>query len=237
MGLKVFVTDDDAGMRLVLRNIIESTDGTEFIGEAADGEEAVRRCAELKPDVVFLDVEMTGITGVEVSKQITKLLPECAIVFATAHSEYMPDAFEVYAFDYLVKPFKTDRVRQTLRRLQKALIKEKTTPTPALMIKNRDGISFVPVKDIILVYIEGKATHIVTTDGSYTTGDSLNDIARRLGEDSFFRCHRSYIVNVAVVTKVYPYGRWTYLLKLKGTDKDALITHENLEKLQRILGA
>jgi two-component system LytT family response regulator len=149
----------------------------------------------------------------------------------------MPDAFESYAFDYLVKPFKTDRVRQTLRRLQKTRLKEKAFPAPALMIKNKEGIIFVPVKEIILVYIEGKTTFIITPDATYTTGDSLNDIARKLDEATFFRCHRAYIVNVNAVTKVFPYGRWTYLIKLKGTDKDALITHEKLEKLQSILGA
>lgn len=237
MKLRVFIADDDAGMRLVLRNIIESTEGMEFIGEAADGEEAVRRCADLKPDVVFIDVEMPGITGVEASKRITAILPDCALVFATAHSEYMPDAFEVYAFDYLVKPFKTDRVRQTLRRLQKNRFKEKAVPARMLLIKNKDGISFVPMKEILLVYIEGKTTHIVTSDASYVTSESLNDIARRLDEALFFRCHRAYIINVTAVSKVYPYGRWTYLVKLKGTGKDALITREKLEKLQSILGA
>jgi two-component system LytT family response regulator len=236
MKLKVFIADDDAGMRLVLRNIIESTEGTEFIGEAADGEEAVRRCAELSPDAVFLDVEMPGITGVEAARRITALLPECALIFATAHGEYMPDAFEVYAFDYLVKPFRTDRVRQTLRRLLKTRLKEKSIPAHMLMIKNKDGISFVPIKEILLIYIEGKATHIITPDAVYISSESLNDIARKLDEATFFRCHRAYIINVTAVTKVYPYGRWTYLVKLKGTDKDALITHEKLEKLQSILG-
>lgn len=236
MTLKVFIADDDAGMRLVLRNIIESTEDMELIGEAADGGEAVRRCVDLKPDVVFIDVEMPGITGVEASKQIRALLPDCALVFVTAHSEYMQDAFEFYAFDYLVKPFKTDRVRQTLRRIQKASLKEKVLPAPALMIKNRDAISFVPIKDIILIYIEGRTTYIVTPDASYATSESLSDIARKLDDATFFRCHRAYIVNITAVTKVYPYGRWTYLVKLKGTDKDALITHEKLEKLQSILG-
>lgn len=235
--LKVFIADDDAGMRLVLKSIIDSSEGTEFIGEAADGEEAVRRCADLMPDVVFLDVEMPGINGVEAARRIRAFLPECALVFATAHGEYMPDAFEFYASDYLVKPFRTDRVRQTLRRLQKARLKEKTVPAPVLMIKNKDAISFVPVKEIILVYIEGKSAFIITSDATFTTSDSLNDIARKLDDTLFFRCHRAYIININAVTKVYPYGRWTYLIKLRGTDKDALITHDKLEKLQSLLGA
>ena len=105
------------------------------------------------------------------------------------------------------------------------------------MIKNKNGISFVPMKEILLVYIEGKTTHIVTSGASYVTSESLNDIARKLDEALFFRCHRAYIINVTAVSKVYPYGRWTYLVKLKGTGKDALITREKLEKLQSILGA
>jgi two-component system LytT family response regulator len=235
MKLKVFIADDDAGMRLVLRKIIESMDGIEFIGEAADGEEAVRRCAADRPDVIFLDVEMPVLSGTQAAKRLNALLPESALIFVTAHSEYMPEAFEVYAADYLLKPFKTDRVRQTLRKLQKAHVRSKAAPAPTLMLKNRDGMSFVPVKDIILIYRENKTTQIVTADCVYTTSDSLNEIAAKLDSGAFFRCHRAYIINISAVTKVYPYGRWTYLVKMKGTDKDALITHEKLEELQEFL--
>ncbi|NLO48326.1 MAG: response regulator transcription factor [Clostridiales bacterium] len=235
MKLKVFIADDDNGMRLVLRKIIESMDGIEFVGEAADGEEAVRRCLAIKPDAIFLDVEMPVLSGVEAAKQLSQLLPESALVFVTAHSRYMPDAFEVYATDYLLKPFRTDRVRQTLRKLQKAHMKAKSVPAPTLMLKNRDGMTFVPVRDIIFICRENKNTLIVTSDSVYTTSDSLSELEKKLDSGSFFRCHRAYIINISAVTKVYPYGRWTYLVKMKGTEKDALITHEKLEELQALL--
>lgn len=234
--MKVFIADDDSGMRLVLRKIIESMEGIEFAGEAADGEEAVRRCLTVKPDAIFLDVEMPVLSGVEAAKQLSQLLPESSLVFVTAHSQYMPDAFEVYAADYLLKPFKTDRVRQTLRKLQKAHVKAKGTPAPTLMLKNRDGITFVPVKDIILIYRENRNTFIVTPDFVCATSDSLNELEQKLDAGSFFRSHRAYIINISAVAKVYPYGRWTYLIKMKGIEKDALITHEKLEELQSILG-
>lgn len=237
MRLKVFIADDDAGMRLVLKKIIESIDGVEFIGEAADGEEAVRRCAELKPDAVFIDVEMPGLNGVDAARQLIAQLPELALIFVTAHSEYMPDAFEVYAYDYLLKPFKTDRVRQTLRRLQRDSFKSKATPLKTMVLKNRDGMVFVPVSDIILLYREDKLTYIVTAEATHTTSESLNSLQQKLTGGYFFRCHRAYIININSISKIYPYGRWTYLVKLKGTERDALITHDKLEELQGYLGA
>ena len=235
MALKIFIADDDAGMRLLLRGIIDSMEGMRCIGEAEDGEEAVRSCLELKPDVVFLDVNMPVMDGVQAAKEITSALPDIALVFCTAHSEYMPDAFAIYAADYLIKPFRTDRVRQTLRRLSNRMDKSTVVPARSIVIKNRDGLVFLPVNEILLIFREGKQTLIETVNGSYTTSESLNDIMHKLKGGDFLRCHRAYIINVSVITTVHPYGRWTHVISLKGTDKTALITQEKLDELQDFL--
>ena len=234
--MKIFIADDDSGMRNVLRRIIESMDDFECIGEASNGEEAVQLCKELKPDIVFLDVQMPVMDGVEASKLISEAQPDIVKIFCTAHSQYMPSAFEVYAADYLLKPFKTDRVRQTLRRIQKAKLKEKITPARTIVIKNRDGMIFVPIKDILLVYREGRSSYIITANDYYTTSESLNDLFQKLEGDEFFKCHRAFIIRISAILKMNPYGRWTYLVTLKGTDKTALITYEKLKELQDILG-
>lgn len=237
MPVKVLIADDDAGMRLVLRRIVESMEGFAIAGEAENGRDAVTLAAETKPDVVFLDVEMPELNGTDAAKLISAALPDTAQVFVTAHSEYMPAAFEVYAFDYLVKPFKTDRVRQTLQRFARTLKTGITGDGGSLVIKSRDGMEFVPVKDIIMVCRDERVTQIVTASGSYTSPDSLTDIWPKLEGRGFVRCHRAYIVRAASVTKLYPYGRWTYTAKLRGTDRDALVTHDKLGEIQRVLGA
>jgi len=235
MKMRIVIADDDAGMRLVLRKTIESMDSMECVGEASDGAQAVKLCLELSPDVVFLDVDMPIMKGTQAAKEIAAALPNIAKVFCTAHSEYMPDAFELYAADYLIKPFKTDRVRQTLRKIQKEKLKVKPTAAKTILLKNKDGMTFLQTKDIILIYRENRITYIVTSDDSYTTSESLNSLWTKLDGGDFFRCHRAYIISTSAIASVHPYGRWTYVAALRGTDKTALITQEKLEELQEFL--
>ena len=187
---------------------------------------------------------MPGLTGVECAKRIADIEPKTIIVFATAHQEYMPEAFEVYAFDYLIKPFKIDRLEQTLDRIkgtenvkqgtyEKEKIKGNYTPKK-LMIKNKEGISVIDIYEIILIQREDRTTAIYTLQDRYTTSDGLSELEEKLDESIFFRCHKSYIININYISKIYPYGRWTYIIKLKGTERDALLTREGYEKLEKL---
>lgn len=244
MGIRVLIADDEMGMRLVLKKAIEKTGDFTLAGEAEDGEAALRLFDRLRPDVVFLDVEMPLVSGVECAKKIADINPKAVIIFATAHEEYMPEAFEVYAFDYLIKPFKVERLNQTLERIKKAGIvkpneSEITPPNlprtlEKLIIRNKDGISLVNMEDIILIQREDRSTVIYTLQDRFTTSEGLSEIEEKLSRDLFFRCHKSYIINLRTVSKIYPYGRWTYIVKLKGTEKDALLTRDKYEELEKL---
>lgn len=244
MELKVFICDDDAGMRLVLRKAVEKIDGFHIVGEAEDGDTALPLIDEARPDIIFIDVEMPTISGIECAKRIIDIDPKINIIFATAHAEYMSDAFSLYAFDYLVKPFKIERIYQTLSRIkalndvqhEKAIHKviRQEKGLDKILIKNKEGINLVDMKDIIIVQREERSTVIYTQDSSYVTSESLSDIEERLNKTLFFRSHKSYIINLAMISKIFPYGRWTYIVKLKGTDKDALLTHDKYEEIKDI---
>ena len=250
LPIRVLIADDEPGMRMILRKMIARVDGYALVGEAADGAELMRLFDELRPQVVFLDVDMPVMNGVACANQIQDADPSCVLIFATAHEEYRSDAFAVYAFDYLLKPFRMERVIETLTRikerqeymrarpaLEKPAAPERARPQGRMMLKHRDGVSFINMADILLVQREERSTVIYTADGqSYATSDTLAETEAKLDPQVFFRCHRSYIINLNRIHDITPYGRWTYIVRLDGTDRDALITQEKYEELERLFG-
>ena len=244
--LRVLIADDDMGMRTIMRKIVERVEDFVLVAEAGDGKTALELVEKLKPDVVFLDVEMPEKTGVECARAIQDMDPNIVIIFATAHDSYMSDAFEVYAFDYLIKPFKVERVIQTLERVRERLMTRsgRTAAVPAvkpralsgrMMLRHREGVSFVDLQDILLIQREERSTVLYTADNErFVTNDTLSEMEERLPADVFFRCHKSYIINLNHIRDITPYGRWTYVVRLEGTQHDALITHEKYEELERM---
>ena len=246
--IRALIADDDAGMRLLMRKLLEKSGGFVLCGEASDGAELLALAAEHHPQLVLLDVEMPGVSGVDCARELQDSDPHTILIFATAHDKYMADAFEVYAFDYLLKPFKAERALATLERAKSVLrMREDAArsakpvePRPQsgrILLKHRDGVSVINMEDILLVQREERATVLYTVnDGRYVTGDSLADIEARLDPALFMRCHKSYIINLSHVDSISPYGRWTYVVKLRGTRRDALITHEKYEELEKLFG-
>ena len=103
------------------------------------------------------------------------------------------------------------------------------------MLHHREGVTFINMEDIVLVQREDRATVIYTRDGGrYVTGDSLAETEARLDPAVFFRCHKSYIINLNHISNITPYGRWTYIVRLSGITQDALITHEKYEELEQL---
>lgn len=245
--IRVLIADDNEAMRLIERKMIEKVEGFDLVGEAKDGLECIQLVEQLRPQIVFLDVEMPGKTGVEAARVIQDMDPTTILIFATAHDQYMGDAFEVYAFDYLLKPFKVSRVIQTLERARDRLspgrdeaplphIAAKANVLPTrMMLHHKEGVTFLNMQDIVLVQREDRATVIYTMDGNrYVTGDSLAETEARLDPAVFFRSHKSYIINLNHIANITPYGRWTYIVHLTGIPQDALITHEKYEELERM---
>jgi len=244
--IRIAIADDDAGMRLVMRKIIEKNGDYELVGEAENGAKMLELFDREHPQAVILDVEMPGMDGIQCARAIQDRAPLTIIIFATGHEQYMGDAFEVYAFDYLLKPFKVERALRTLELIRMRLngqakqeVPRRTVPPrPAperLMLRHKEGVAFVDLDDILLIQREERMTVIYTEDGArYITSDSLGELEERLPADTFFRSHKSYIVNINHILSITPYGRWTYVVRLRGTQHDALITHERFEELEKL---
>lgn len=251
MGGKVLLVDDEPGIRLLLNKIISKADDFEVVGECDTMTEAIKLFTTFKPDVVFLDIQLKGTSGLECAKIISDLNPKTKIIFATAHAGYRSEAFEVYAFDYLVKPFNVERVNQTLERIKMLHLKGENQEgilkgtsdgmdkivkyekgLAKLLVKGKESMSFIDIKEIILVQRENSNTVIYTKQDAFSTSASLGDIEAKLDPDQFIRSHKSYIINISQIVKIEPYGRWTYIVKFKDIDRDALITGEKYEEIK-----
>lgn len=243
MAIKVIVVEDENGIRNLLKKIIESNEGFEVAGESDNLSDAVALFMKIKPEVVFLDIEMNGCSGLDCAKIIADVEPKTKIVFATAHTEYMSEAFEVYAFDYIVKPFHVERVNSTLARIKSFsgsannnhldnIIKYERG-LDKLLVKGKECMSFIDIKDIILVQRENSSTVIYTRQDSFTTSASLTDIEAKLDPEQFMRSHKSYIINISQIKKIEPYGRWTYIVIFKDIKKDALMTLDKYEEIKK----
>lgn len=241
--MKVNLVEDESGIRALLRKIIEQTPGFEVVGETDNLAEAVNLFTKTRPEIIFLDIEIKGSSGLEYAKIIADMEPKTKIIFATAHSEYMSKAFEVYAFDYLIKPFNVERVTQTLERIKALSEPNKNGELDKivrfekgldkLLVKGKESMSFIDIKDIILIQRENSSTVIYTKFDTFTTSANLSDIEAKLDPEQFLRSHKSYLINVSQIKKIEPYGRWTYVVTFKDLKQDALMTADKFEEIKK----
>ena len=238
--IKVMLVDDEPQICMILEKIIEKQEDYQVVAKCQDFATALVNFRKYSPDVVFMDIDLSGDDGMECAKIMTELSPKVKIIFATAHSEYMANAFEIYAFDYLVKPFDMERVVRTLDRIRaqqeavqvtEAVVKSERYQGK-LLIKGKEQSSLVSVEDIIFIERADGSTRIVTIAEEYKTSLSLTDLEEKLDKEQFIRCHKSYIVNVSQITKMEAYGRWTYTLKMKDTKETALMTSQHYEEIK-----
>ena len=243
---KVMLVEDESGIRLVLRKIIERHGGFEIVGETDNFSDAVVQFGRIKPDVVFMDIGIKGENGIECVRIISDMAPKTKIIFATAHSEYMSEAFELYAFDYLVKPFDIDRVEKTLNRIQagqesrvpeaEECVSRTEKGLDRILVRGRESMSFVDIDEIVLVQRENNSTVIYTVNDSFVTSAKMGDIEQKLDPDRFLRSHKSYIINLTKIKTIEPYGRWTYVVTFKDMSRDALLTQEKYEEIKKRFG-
>ncbi|MBC7341877.1 MAG: response regulator transcription factor [Clostridia bacterium] len=248
MRINVVVAEDDPRMRLVLRRTLEQIEGVYVVGSAANGEELLNLVEQMQPDVVFLDVDMPGVDGVTAAKEIVDIDPQIFIVFATGYSQYMEQAFEVYAFDYLLKPYRLNRIAKTMERIKELMaLREQASKSSSpvwvpggsarklAVLVERNWV-FLNADEIVMITRELRKTKIHTLLDSVSTYEPLGVIEKRLGGEPFLRCHRGYIINLNFIKELIPWGRDTYLVRMEHTDQTALMTEDKAEALRERFG-
>ena len=241
MDLRTVLVDDEQLARDELSYLLSQIDGIEVVGQAGDGVEALATIKRLQPDVVFLDIQMPGLTGFEVARRMIDHQLSSHIIFVTAFDQHAIEAFEVNAVDYLLKPVDPTRLETALQRAQKRitserqaadsdgvqpmaadlerivqLVTERQSRRERLAIKVGDRFLLVQAEEILFASLADEAITVVTSQYAGTSNyRTLDELQARLDPTVFWRVHRSHLVNINKIKEIVPWFSRNYILKMK----------------------
>ena len=211
MAMRVLIVDDEAPARARLRQMLASEPDVEVAGEAETGSEAMLLAAELRPDVLLLDIQMPGASGIDVAACLPKPRPH--VIFCTAFDQHAVDAFELNALDYLLKPISRARLKQALDRARSApaeahdarIDSVARSESPGRFLA-KSGARYVVIgEDRVLSFCsEGGLTKLIADDGQFWMDSALNELEARLNPARFFRISRAAVVRLNAVKEVFP---------------------------------
>lgn len=250
--MKTILIDDEPLAIGRLKRLLGKFEDFEIVAEAKNGQEGLEKITQLKPDVIFLDIEMPEMTGFEMLAQLD-FMP--LVVFATAYDQYAIRAFEENSIDYLLKPIETERLEKTVEKLRKlksnksdssmnnSLLQliEQFKPKKdihSISVKSGEKILFIPLTEISFFEAEDKYVFLNTTDGKqYLTNYTIASLEEKLPEN-FIRVSRSSIINSLLIKELQKYFSGKYLVIMRDTKVSKIETGsaygENLKKLMEI---
>ncbi|WNJ16266.1 LytTR family DNA-binding domain-containing protein [Pontibacter sp. G13] len=250
--LRVLIADDELPARNKMKRLLKKHDNVELIHMAENGFDALEHIQSLKPDLVFLDIEMPGMNGLEVAENID-LEDMPSVVFATAYSEHAIKAFELSAMDYLLKPFNEERLGQAIEKvienrsdsaldknkiaqiLKSELAEDIKTPfSNKVPIPTRDRYKLVDYSEVVCIEVEERSVRLFTKEKSYLLNHTLDTFERKLPQDQFFRVNRSCIIGLKHVKEIVIWfgNRFKIILS---NDKEVISSREKSKVLKQVL--
>ncbi|KXH80857.1 LytTR family DNA-binding domain-containing protein [Sporosarcina sp. HYO08] len=236
--IQAMIVDDERYAREELTYLLGKFPGIQIVGEAESGETAVVKALQLQPDVIFLDVEMPKMNGMEVAKALIELKKVPLIIFATAYPQFAAEAFRINATDYLLKPYDEEQLKQTIDRIEKVLAPSAApeVETFGKLAVEADGeIVYVAPDDILYVFRDDKVTKIATASHEYEIRATLKELENRLTAFSFFRIHKGYVVNLKYVRRLTPWFNGAYQLELDGRTELLSVSRNYVRELRQRL--
>ncbi|NBQ46847.1 MAG: DNA-binding response regulator [Sphingobacteriia bacterium] len=216
--MKAIIIDDERLARQELKTLLSIHKEIEIIAECQDANSAKEKINELKPDIIFCDIQMPGKSGLELVEEISATVD---VVFITAHDEHAIKAFEVNAFDYLLKPVQPERLAETIKKLSvkdSANRPDNTSPLTdrdTVFIKDGDKCWLIKLEEIRLFESEGNYVRVYFDTFRPLILRSLNSLETRLNEKQFFRASRRHMINLSYVSSIEPWFNGGLNVKMK----------------------
>ncbi|WP_138434321.1 LytR/AlgR family response regulator transcription factor [Winogradskyella algicola] len=213
---KIIIIDDEAAGRQLIKEYLEDYPELILLGEANNGVDAVKMINEFKPDLVFLDIQMPGMTGFDVLTHLEEL-PQ--IIFSTAYDQYALKAFEVHAVDYLLKPYTKERFKVAVERLAENTQENKARPLAEsllmdqpksperILVQSQNKLVTIALENVIRIEAYGDYSKLVTEDKTYVSNYGISTLEEKLNSSAFIRVHRSSIINLNAVKELHKYSK------------------------------
>ncbi len=222
--MKALIIDDERLARTELKRLLAPFKEIKVIGEAVNADDALEKIQQLKPNLLFLDIQMPGKTGFEMLEELDSVP---IVIFVTAYDEYALKAFEYNALDYLLKPIEPKRLEETINKLIEKkrrkiigeLDKENLVETDQVFVKDGEKCWFVKLETIRLFESEGNYVRIYFGDNKPLILRTLNYLDERLDDKTFFRANRKHIINLKWIASIEPWLNGGLLVKLKDGQK------------------
>ncbi len=277
--MKAIVVEDEFLARQELEYYIQTYSNIEITGSFEDGLDVLRYVQDHEIDAIFLDINIPSLDGVLLAHNISKFSRKPYIIFITAYKEHAAEAFEIEAFDYILKPYSESRITSMLHKLEatyardymqadsgiasaspsasipatappqdgndsvgssRAFVRPSAgTATPALQGKlslwKNDNIHVISVDDVYYASASEKITEVFTRRDRYTVHASITDFQALLPDDYFFRCHRSYVVNMSKIREIVPWFNSTYLLRLHDLNDEVPVSRSKVKEFRQLM--
>jgi two-component system LytT family response regulator len=244
--MKAIIIDDELLARSMVKEYLQSYPDIELVQECCDGFEGIKAIQQYQPDLIFLDIQMPKINGFEMLELVEQ---PPAVIFTTAFEEYAIRAFESHAIDYLLKPFSKERFDKALQKWMQQNQQEKKEATQEILqskiispvqqnrvvVKENNHIKIIPTSNIRYLEAADDYVKIHTADGSFLKNKTMGYFEEMLESQNFVRIHRSYIVNIQLITRIDPYEKENHLAVLSIGLK-LPVSKSGYAKLKQVLG-
>lgn len=236
MTVRVFIVDDEQPAREELAFMLGEISGIELIGEAASGMDAVKKAKELKPEVMFLDIQLPDLTGLQVAELLNEFDFTIQIVFLTAYDHFAIEAFRLRAFHYLLKPYDLEDLTAVFDRYSNQLKESQLTSGQTkskLAIETEKGILYLSPGEIYFIEKQGREAIIHTKTEKIKALFTLNELFEKLERFSFFRTHKSYLVNLEHIKELRTWFSGSYNLIMNNQEQSEVPVSRNYVKSLR----
>ncbi|WP_449544301.1 LytR/AlgR family response regulator transcription factor [Lelliottia amnigena] len=243
--MKVIIVEDEILAQQELSWLIKTHSQMEIVGTFEDGLDVLKFLQHNKVDAIFLDINIPSLDGVLLAQNINQFAHKPFIVFVTAWKEHAVEAFELEAFDYILKPYQESRIVSMLQKLEMAWQQQNhsTVSTTPVITRENDTINLIkderiivtPMDDIYYAEAHEKMTFVYTRRESFVMPMNITEFCSKLPASHFFRCHRSFCVNLNKIREIEPWFNNTYILRLKDLDFQVPVSRSKVKEFRQLM--